>query len=80
MSAAEQDITATEEPFSLTVDRYNRLWLHARLDGFPVAIELAEQRMAFGIMAAKMEECGFEYSPVPEHEPGDNDDERRLRQ
>jgi hypothetical protein len=29
MSAAEQDVTATEEPFSLAVDQYERLWLHA---------------------------------------------------
>jgi hypothetical protein len=43
MSAAEQDVTATEVPFSLAVDQYERLWLHAKLDGFPVTIELADK-------------------------------------
>lgn len=76
MSAAEQDVTATEEPFSLAVDQYERLWLHAKLDGFPVTIELADKEAAFCIMATKMGECGFEYTPVQKHEPADNDDEQ----
>jgi hypothetical protein len=80
MSVAEQDVTAREEPFWLTVDHYDRLWLHGKLDGFPVSIDLAEKDAAFGIMAAKMEECGFDYAPIPVHEPADNDDERRLGQ
>lgn len=78
MSAAEHDVTAAEDPFSLTLDQYNRLWLHTKLEGFPVAIDLADKEAAFAIMAAKMTECGFEYSPAPRHEPADNDDERRL--
>lgn len=75
MSAAERDVTATEEPFSLTVDQYDRLWLHAKLEGFPVAIDLAGKNAAFDIMSAKMAECEFEYLPVQEHEPADNDDD-----
>lgn len=41
-----------EKPFSLTVDQYGRLWLHAELDGYPIAIALADQLVAFDIFAA----------------------------
>lgn len=79
MSNAEQDVTAREEPFSLVVDQYGHLWLHAKLEGFPVAVDLAEKDSAFRIMADTMAECGFEYSPPAQHEEADNDDEEGRR-
>lgn len=75
MSQAEHDPTAIEEPFSLTVDQYGRLWLHAKIGGIEAAIDLAEKEMAFEIMAEKMAECAFEYRPRPEHQQPDNDDQ-----
>jgi hypothetical protein len=64
-----------EDRFSLTVDQYGRLWLHAKLEGVPVAIDLAEKDIAFEIMAETMAENGFKYVPVQEHDSADNDDE-----
>lgn len=75
MSQVERDPTATEEPFSLTVDQYGRLWLHAKIGGVEAAIDLAEKEAAFAIMAEKMAECAFEYRPTHEHQPPDNDDQ-----
>jgi len=75
MSQVERDPTAIEEPFSLTVDQYGRLWLHAKFDGVEAAIDLAEKAAAFEIMAEKMAECGFEYRPTQDHQKADNDDQ-----
>jgi hypothetical protein len=75
MSQTDRDQTLVEEPFSLTLDQYGRLWLHAKLEGIEVAIDLADKDEAFTIMAEKMAECGFEHRTVPEHEPADNDDQ-----
>jgi hypothetical protein len=75
MSVSEQNYGALEETFSLTVDRYGRLWLHAKLEGIAVTIDLAQKDAAFEIMAATMAENGFEYHPAPGHGPAENDDE-----
>ena len=74
MSQAE---SAVEEPFLLTLDQYGRLWLHTKLEGIEVAIDLADKDDAFNIMANKMAECDFEYRPVQDHEDADNDDQLR---
>ena len=75
MSLTERDQNALEDPFSLTVDQYGRLWLHAKADGIPVMLDLAEKDVAFQIMAATMAENDFEYRPIPDHEDADNDDQ-----
>jgi len=75
MSQVERDPTGIEEPFSLTVDQYGRLWLHAKIGGVEAAIDLAEKGAAFEIMAQKMSECAFEYRPTHEHHQADNDDQ-----
>jgi hypothetical protein len=77
MSQTEPDNSVVEEPFSLTLDHYGRMWLHAKLEGIEVAIDLADKEVAFGIMAEKMAECDFEYRPTQEHEEADNDDQLR---
>jgi hypothetical protein len=75
MSQVERDPTAAEELFSLTGDQYGRLWLHAKIGGVEAATDLAEQGVAFEIMAEKMAECAFEYRPTHEHQQADNDDQ-----
>ena len=72
-----QTETVIEDPFSLTLDQYGRLWLHTKLEGIEVAIDLADKDDAFNIMVEKMAECGFEYRLVHEHENADNDDQLR---
>ena len=72
MSQAE---SVAEDPFTLTLDQYGRLWLHTKLEGIEVAIDLADKDQAFNIMAEKMAECGFEYRPSREHGEADNDDQ-----
>jgi hypothetical protein len=32
-----------DEPFSLTVDQYGRMWLHAKLEGLEVTVDLARR-------------------------------------
>jgi hypothetical protein len=61
------------------VDQYGRLWLHAKLEGVEVAIDLAEKEQAFQIMAAMMAEQKFDpRSPGAGHDGhADNDDELR---
>jgi len=76
MSLTERNENSLEESFSLTVDRYGRLWLNAKLEGLPVTIDLAEKDTAFAIMAATMSENDFDYRPVQEHEEADNDDQQ----
>jgi hypothetical protein len=75
MSSTERKHDAREELFSLTIDQYGHLWLHAKLEGLPVTIDLGPKNAAFEIMAATMAENGFEYLPVRRHEEADNDDE-----
>ena len=73
MNHTEADQTVFEEPFSLTLDQYGRLWLHTKLDGIEVAIDLAHKDDAFNIMA----ECDFEYRASRAHGDADNDDQPR---
>lgn len=75
MSQTDRDQTLVEEPFALTLDQYGRVWIHAKLEGIQVAIDLADKDIAFKIMAEKMAECGFEYRPSLEHEEADSDDQ-----
>jgi hypothetical protein len=77
MGQSERDQNTRIEAFSLTVDQYDHLWLHAKLAGVDVAIDLADKEQAFQIMAAVMAEHRFDYDP-PALEPGeaDNDDEQ----
>lgn len=77
MSQTDRDQTLVEEPFALTLDHYGRLWIHAKLDGIEVAIDLADKDVAFNIMAEKMAECDFEYRSSKEHGRADNDDQLR---
>jgi hypothetical protein len=76
MSQTDRDQTLVEEPFALTLDQYGRVWLHAKLDGIEVAIDLADRDVAFNIMAEKMIECDFDYRSVQKHGQADNDDQR----
>jgi hypothetical protein len=77
MGQSERDQNTRDEPFSLTVDQYGRLWLHAKLAGVDVAIDLADKEQAFQIMAAVMLEHRFEYnSRALEPAQADNDDEQ----
>lgn len=75
MSQTDRDQTVVEEPFSLTLDDYGRLWLHAKLEGVEVVIDLADKDVAFSIMAEKMATSDFEYRPSQDHEEADNDDQ-----
>jgi hypothetical protein len=76
MTELEEDCHAREETFSLEVDQYGRLWLHTKLAGQYVAIDLAEKRAAFRIMVETMAQEGFEYAPAGDahHADADNDD------
>ena len=76
MARSEQSMNAREEPFTLTVDQYGRLWLYTKQEGIGVAIDLGEQNVAYEIMAAAMVEADFERLPtqVPQAE-ADNDDQ-----
>ncbi len=78
MSLTEQSQSTLEEPFSLSVDQYGHLWLKAKMEGLPVAIDLGETNFAFEIMAETMSDNDFEYRPVQQHEAADNDDQQRI--
>lgn len=76
MARSEQSMNAREEPFSLTVDQYGRLWLHTKQDGIQVAIDLAEKNVAFEIMAAAMVDAGIDHQATQPHDgEADNDDQ-----
>lgn len=76
MARIEQSMNAREEPFTLTVDQYGRLWLHTKQEGIDLAIDLAEKNLAFEIMSAAMLEEGFEHRPAhAPHDEADNDDQ-----
>jgi hypothetical protein len=62
----------------LTVDQYGHLWLHAKLAGIEVGIDLAEKEQAFQVMASAMDEHGFQFRAAEEEHDGraDNDDEQ----
>ena len=79
MSQSERNQNTRDERFSLTVDQYGHLWLHAKLEGVEVAIDLAEKEQAFQIMAAVMAEQKFDYRTTGADHDGhaDNDDELR---
>jgi hypothetical protein len=79
MSQSERNQNTRDEPFSLTVDQYGSMWLHAKLEGLEVAIDLGEKEQAFQIMAALMDEQEFEYrTAIADHDgQADNDDEPR---
>jgi hypothetical protein len=80
MGQSERDQNTRIEPFALTVDQYGHLWLHAKLSGVDVSIDLAEKEQAFQIMASTMAEQGFQHrAPPAEHDgQADNDDEQRA--
>jgi hypothetical protein len=75
MSVSERNYGSIEDTFSLSVDQYGRLWLHTKMEGIPVSIDLASKDAAFEIMAGAMAENGFEYHPVQPHGEAVNDDE-----
>jgi hypothetical protein len=77
MGKSERDENILQDPFYLTVDQYGRLWLHTKLEGQEMAIDLAEKNRAFQIMAATLAEHQFKYEPgEPEHDGhADNDDD-----
>lgn len=76
MARSEQSMNAREEPFSLTVDQSGRLWLRTKQDGIQIAIDLAENDIAFEIMAAAMADAGFEHRPALAIQgEADNDDQ-----
>ena len=79
MSQSERNQNTRGEPFSLTVDQYGRLWLHAKLEGIEVTIDLGGKEQDFQIMAAVMAEQNFDHrtSGGEHHGQADNDDERR---
>ena len=79
MGQSERNQNTRNDRFSLTVDQYGHLWLHAKLEGIDVAIDLAEKEQAFQIMAATMAEQKFDYRPAGADHDGraDNDDELR---
>jgi hypothetical protein len=79
LNQSERNQNTTIEPFSLTLDRYGRVWLHAKLEGVEIALDLAEKEQAFQIMATTMAEQNFEYELARAEHDGlaDNDDERR---
>jgi hypothetical protein len=79
MSQSERDQNTRTEPFSLTVDQYGHLWIHAKLEGLEVALDLAQKEQAFQIMAAVMAEQKFDHRPTEAEHDGraDNDDELR---
>jgi hypothetical protein len=79
VNQSERNQNIHTEPFSLTVDQYGRLWLHAKLEGLEVAVDLGEKEPAFQIMAAAMAEQKFDYRPTGTEHDGqaDNDDELR---
>ena len=78
MSLTEQNQNTLMEPFSLSVDQYGHLWLKAKIEGVPVAVDLGETNTAFEIMAETMSENDFEYTPVQQHEAADNDDQQLI--
>lgn len=77
MDRSERSKNTVRAPFSLTVDRYGRVWLHAHLEGQQITIDLADKNEAFQIMAATMADHGYEYRPSKAEHDGaaDNDDE-----
>ena len=76
MARSEQSMNAREDPFSLTVDQYGRLWLHTKQDGIEFAIDLAEKDLAFDIMAAAMRDADLENKAPLDHDgEADNDDQ-----
>jgi len=60
MGLSHRNTRGAETTFSLVVDQYGRLWLHTKLEGVPVSIDLAEKNAAFEVMAEAMAEYGFE--------------------
>jgi hypothetical protein len=76
MGQTQRNQNAKEDVFTLTVDQYGRLWLHTKIEGVGVAIDLAEKDAAFEIMAKAMRENGFERRAAPTHDDADNDDQR----
>jgi hypothetical protein len=78
VNRSERSRKRRTEPFRFTVDQYGRLWLHAKLEGIEVGIDLAEKEQAFQVMASAMDEHGFELRAAREEHHGraDNDDEQ----
>lgn len=80
MSQSERNQNTRNERFSLTVDQYGHLWLHAKLEGLDVSIDLAEKEQAFQIMAAVMADQKFDYRPTRADHDGQADNDDELRQ
>ena len=78
MPRSEQSMNAREDPFSLTVDQYGRLWLHTKQDGIEFAIDLAEKDVAFDIMTVAMVDAGYEHQPAPDVHDGEADNDDQL--
>ena len=76
MPRTDRNQNAEEDLFKLSVDQYGRLWLHVKLDGIAVDIDLAPADVAFEIMASAMAEHGYEPQTVQPHQAADNDDEQ----
>jgi hypothetical protein len=79
VSQSERDQNNRTEPFSLTVDQYGRLWIHAKLEGVEVDIDLADKEEAFQIMAQVMDEQMFDYRPARAKHDGQADNDDQLR-
>ena len=79
MSLSERNQNTRSDAFFLTIDRYKQLWLHTKLEGVEVSLELGEKDIAFQIMAAAMNEHDFDFEPAREEHDGqaDNDDQKR---
>jgi hypothetical protein len=78
VNRSERSRNTRTEIFRFTVDQYRHLWLHAKLEGIEVGIDLGEKEQAFQVMASAMDEHGFELRVAKEEHRGqaDNDDEQ----
>jgi hypothetical protein len=78
VNRTERSQNTRTDIFRFTVDQYGHLWLHAKLAGIEVGIDLAEKEQAFQVMASIMDEHGFEFRGAKEvhHGQADNDDEQ----
>jgi hypothetical protein len=79
VTPSERNQNTRSDAFFLTVDRYKQLWLHTKLEGVEVSLELGEKDIAFQIMVAAMNEHNFDTQPAREehHGQADNDDQKR---
>jgi hypothetical protein len=78
VNRSERSQNTRTDTFRFTADQYGHLWLHAKLEGIEVGIDLGEKEQAFQVMASAMDEHGFEFRAAKEehHGQADNDDEQ----